>query len=135
MAASVQQLRSSCSTPHPSSNRRLEAKLHGSSFTVGAASSAASSNVDFYSDRAEYFFHHADLGRVHMVMYFRDITEWKVTKQGLMRFRVRGPLLQFGSQYDETNPDHSLSMKLGGAGAVQVQRVRQLLQERVPGCP
>ncbi len=81
--------------------------FEGRGFTVGTACSTTSSRVDVCEDRLDYVFHHAEQGKVHMLMRYRDFLACVLDMKGLqLAFKVRRQGLRHfeGGVYDPQGP-------------------------------
>mmetsp|Transcript_25579 Transcript_25579/g.55722 ORF Transcript_25579/g.55722 Transcript_25579/m.55722 type:complete len:269 (+) Transcript_25579:223-1029(+) len=97
---------------HPDSGPPL-AKFQCKNMAVGKATSAGSSFVSVYSDRLEYYFHHKEHGKVHMVMRFRDMEHVSLDISRMtLCFHVNKPLHMFAGEYNHQVPQHLLSFQL-----------------------
>lgn len=73
-------------------------------FVVGRIYSSTSSRVHFFGDRVEYNVQHPTQGKIHMVMFFRDMTHTKThIRKRTFQFKIDKPLLLFGSAYNPTD--------------------------------
>lgn len=107
----------------------LLSKTLCSRFTVGRLYSVNSSNVEVYEDRLEYYFQHHDKGKIHMIMYFKDMSSTTLDIRKLtLKFRIGRELLQFGSDFDPQQ--HELSVQFGSRQ--EIADFEKLIETFVP---
>jgi hypothetical protein len=75
------------------------------------ANCAGNTIVEVYSDRLQYQFQHRQLGRLTMVMYYRDMLDVAASRRTrMLSFHISTPLRKFGSMYKYTDPRARLTL-------------------------
>jgi len=82
--------------------------------TIGTLSCRYPSPARFYKDRIEYTFHHPfESLEVEMHMYYRDLLQSTIVG-GKLKFKLPRRLVNFLADFDPSNPNHVVSIELGG---------------------
>jgi len=93
-------------------------------FTVGRLECKYPSPVTFHADCARYCFHHPFANQeIAMTMFYTDLRRPQIVGR-TFRFKISHALSQFGSDYDQDNPSHFVSMEMSTGSDVEwIKRV------------
>ena len=81
-------------------------------FEVGTLTCRYPSPIYFYSDRCEYSFSHPyESTSIKMIMHYKDMISATVTNC-CFKFKLPKKLSHFSSDFDPTNPNHSIKIEL-----------------------
>lgn len=98
--------------------------------TVGRLDCRFPCPATFAPDHCAYLFQHPfEAKEIHMIMYYRDMTDVSVApRDKSFRFRIHHELHQFGADYNPANPQHCI--KIVFATTSEADRVKQFLADR-----